>query len=123
MAKLETLVLMRLPAAPMLPLVAVRYKLVAVIEPADSVMLPLAVRLSVLLAVVRLMILATSKLPVIAALTLPLPEMLLLITVAELRLYAKLLPLANVTSPEPRVPVAPPFPTCKVPPFTVEAPL
>ena len=55
MARLLTLLLMRLPAAAMLPLVAVKNKLVAVIEPADWVMLLLAVRLTVLLAPLRWM--------------------------------------------------------------------
>ena len=70
----------------MVPLVAVRYKLVAPIEPADWVILLLAVKLTVLPEVERLIVLATSKLPVIVAVKLPLPEMPLLMIVAVLRL-------------------------------------
>ena len=54
--------------------------------------------------------------------TVPRPPRLLAMVMSSLRLKASDAPAATVTSPVPMVPVVPPLPTCRVPPFTFVAP-
>ena len=112
-----------MPIAPIPPLVAVMYRLVAARLPAVSAIEPDALRLMVLVPV-RAMSLASSKSPVMVAVTLPLPLMLLSIVVLTFLLKANVAPPAKVTDcVEPKLPVAPPLPTCKAPILTVVVPV
>ena len=104
------------------PLVAVMYKLVAAKEPDVWVMEPEAVRLMVLVPV-SAMSLVTAKSPVIVAVTLPLPPMDLSMLVLTFLLNDRVALFDSVTpGAVPRLPVAPPLPTCKVPAVTVVVP-
>ena len=128
--RLDTLLLIRLLAVPMLPLLAVKYKLVAEIVPVDWVIEPVVFKMALLVcepaAPESAMLPLIAKLlpvPVMVALTLPLPEIWSSMLVLTLRTKFKLAPLESVTTPPlPKVPVPPPLPICKVPALTVVVP-